>query len=888
MEKRLCFGCMEYMESESESCQCGFKEAEYESEPHHLKPGTMLKERYQVGKVMGEGGFGITYVGRDMVLDLKVAIKEFYMSGYVNRNNTYSTLVRASVGSHTELFERNREKFLTEARVLAKFANEEGIVGIRDFFQENNTAYIVMDFLTGETLRDYLKMNTKLPWDKTLQIMKPVIKSLGTVHNHNVIHRDISPDNIMLTKDGKVKLLDFGAAREVSQTDIKSLSVILKPGYAPEEQYRSKGQQGPWTDIYALCATIYCCIAGTVPEDSMERMFEDKLKPLHEIEPGCSVAVSNVISRGMAVRQKDRYQSIAELQADLDKALANPEDANIAGGQAVASVAKGAVQETVQRAVQAADDNATVYAGEIKETAQTIDDNATVYAGEIKATAQETAQTIDNNATVYAGEIKETVKSMPTAEAAPKKAEAKAETPKPEKKAEEKPAAKAEKAAAKKAEAPKAASQPKAAGKEKKPMSNNKKVAIIIAIFVVVGLIKLISGIMELSNVSSGDSGGSFISNISTSSKDNSVPVPAALSNYEITLNGTVITLPATYQDFVDAGWEAEDPAAFAAKEISPNTESYNTEYLINVTEGFGKISVCFTNPSSSVKSLADCWIYNVYVNKYSLEEGSYSGVKPHEVAVKDMVVGKTTEDELKQAYGEYQKELSSYYYGSDKMEGKYQFGFAEGILNSARITCYKEPKDFVDNYADKAPEFDEVAFREKTDTLCEVVMVRGDGTTYSLRSGVKVQQYADLGWTLLSETEFLPANGYEDVKIKADARTQYSVAIVNPYKEATAIKECMIYNMKFYTDNTLSDDTWTLVFNDGTVFDSTVSQDQLKEYCDSKGIEYTSLNGSMEILPGGESDQRGVTIIWTSTGTVNSINFSSGITPMKEFFAGN
>lgn len=385
MKKSLCFGCMEYRELDGEQCNCGFEETDYEMAPHHLKLGTILKERYQVGKVLGEGGFGITYVGRDIVLDMKVAVKEFYMSGYVNRNNTHSDLVRASVGDKSELFEKNREKFLTEARVLAKFVNEEGIVGIRDFFQENNTAYIVMDFLTGETLKNYLRAKGKITWRETLNIMSPIIKSLGIIHKHNVVHRDISPDNIMLTEEQKVKLLDFGAAREVSQTDMKSLSVILKPGYAPEEQYRSKGQQGPWTDIYALCATMYFCISGIVPEDAMERMFEDKLLPLCEVEPSCSIAVSNVIARGMAVRQKDRYQSIGELQEDLEKALASADDESVA--QSISDTRISPVLEPkTSNEKENVSDQVTVcmYTAEpdnADNSGTTVDENVTVYIG---------------------------------------------------------------------------------------------------------------------------------------------------------------------------------------------------------------------------------------------------------------------------------------------------------------------------------------------------------------------------------------------------------------------------------------------------------------------------------------------------------------------------
>ena len=294
---------------------CGRKTADLHAEPHHLKPGTSLRGRYRVGSVLGEGGFGITYVGKDIVLERKVAIKEFFMSGYVNRNHAVSSEVVTGTGSHGAIFERNREKFLLEARTLAKFDDEPGIVGIRDFFQENNTAYIVMDFLDGVNLREYIKKVGKISGEQLLHILEPVFHSLANVHKQSLIHRDISPDNIMMTKDGKVKLLDFGAAREVSQDDVKSLSIILKPGYAPEEQYRSKGHQGPWTDVYALCATMYRCITGIVPDDAMERLYADKVIPPINLNCDCTPAMSAVIMKGLSIRKDDRYQSVPELWA---------------------------------------------------------------------------------------------------------------------------------------------------------------------------------------------------------------------------------------------------------------------------------------------------------------------------------------------------------------------------------------------------------------------------------------------------------------------------------------------------------------------------------------------------------------------------------------------
>lgn len=320
MSNRVCYGCMEYVEPAEEKCKCGFDDSEYSPQIDQLPPGYLLHDKYLIGAVLGQGGFGITYVGRDTILDMKVAIKEFYMTGYVSRNNTHSCDVLVSAGNIGEVFEKNKEKFLQEARTLAKFSSEDGIVGVREFFKDNNTAYIVMDFLEGITLKDYLKEKGKISLDQTLKLIEPVLRSLGSIHEQHLIHRDISPDNIMLCgKDYSAKLLDFGAAREAAQGEA-SLSVILKPGFAPQEQYRRRGNQGPWTDIYALCATIYTCITGIVPEDSMDRVFEDMVVPPCQLSADCSEEISAVIMKGMAINPEDRYQNITALR----EALANP------------------------------------------------------------------------------------------------------------------------------------------------------------------------------------------------------------------------------------------------------------------------------------------------------------------------------------------------------------------------------------------------------------------------------------------------------------------------------------------------------------------------------------------------------------------------------------
>jgi Serine/threonine protein kinase len=283
-----------------------------ERDYHSLPKGTKLNGRYIIEDVLGEGGFGITYAGRDELLGVKVAVKEYYPQGIVVRNNSVDDVVTVTYAKQKDVFNKGKTKFLEEARVIAKFNDQEGIVNVTDFFEANNTAYIVMEYLDGITLKEYIAENGVLSPEDILELMAPVLESLDEVHKQGLIHRDISPDNIMLLKNGKVKLMDFGAARDYTDFGEKSLSIVLKPGYAPEEQYRSRGIQGPWTDIYALSATIYKCITGITPEESMQRVIEDSLEKPSKYCKDIPKGMENAIMKGMSALQKNRYQNLKE------------------------------------------------------------------------------------------------------------------------------------------------------------------------------------------------------------------------------------------------------------------------------------------------------------------------------------------------------------------------------------------------------------------------------------------------------------------------------------------------------------------------------------------------------------------------------------------------
>ena len=307
MEINLCLGCMEAKNSPGPCPHCGFDETAYTPALHHLPPGTILYGKYLVGRVLGEGGFGITYVGWDLNLEMKLAIKEYYPNGFVTRNCGFDKTVTVLTGQNETFFQKGLDRFVDEARRLGKFWRLPGIVSVKDYFQENKTAYIVMEFAEGETLKSLLKRQPgqRLPVDEVFRMMRPVMKSLEKVHQSGLIHRDISPDNLMVGPDGQIRLIDFGAARDYMADGERSLSVMLKPGYAPEEQYRSRGKQGPWTDVYGLCATIYRAITGEVPLESLDRMEEDTLKPPSTLGVTIDDAKEAALMKGLAIFRKD-------------------------------------------------------------------------------------------------------------------------------------------------------------------------------------------------------------------------------------------------------------------------------------------------------------------------------------------------------------------------------------------------------------------------------------------------------------------------------------------------------------------------------------------------------------------------------------------------------
>lgn len=297
-----------------------------EKNSYSLQRNTGLIGRYVIQEVLGQGGFGITYLGIDKLYGNKVAIKEYYPQKIAMRKAQYEDVVTVTSIEEKNNYDKGKKRFLDEAQVMARFNKNEGIVKILDFFEANNTAYIVMEYLEGITLKQYLGKYGVIQFRNLIEMMLPLLEALIEIHSQGLIHRDISPDNIMVQHNSKLKLMDFGAARDYTESGNKSLTVILKPGYAPPEQYQTHGVQGPWTDIYALCATIYKCLTGITPPDAIARVMDDKFKEPDQLDGKLSPDIKKILWKGMNIFPEERYQDIGEFGEDVYDALFIPEE----------------------------------------------------------------------------------------------------------------------------------------------------------------------------------------------------------------------------------------------------------------------------------------------------------------------------------------------------------------------------------------------------------------------------------------------------------------------------------------------------------------------------------------------------------------------------------
>lgn len=328
-KKIICHNCKSILPPGSSYCmQCGAKvtASDYYAvdnrtqpvNPVYLVPGTILHDKYRINSVIGQGGFGITYDGTDITLGMHVAIKEYFPGAMATRRSGSSNEV--SCGENTvSLYGQGLNNFLKEARNMAKFAGEENFVSVHDYFAENNTAYIIMEYVQGRNLKEYLQERGHLSYEESMTIAVPVMNALEKIHARGMIHRDVSPSNIMIMSDGRIKLLDFGAAREMSldPQGLTTMSAVYKYGYSPIEQLTRDMPQGPYSDIYALCATIYEMLTGSTPPSPFARLQNDTLLPPSQLGVRITPGQEAALMQGLAIYGVNRIQTIGELRAAL-------------------------------------------------------------------------------------------------------------------------------------------------------------------------------------------------------------------------------------------------------------------------------------------------------------------------------------------------------------------------------------------------------------------------------------------------------------------------------------------------------------------------------------------------------------------------------------------
>lgn len=292
MEHKYCFYCMRPL-PENGTCGCARSTRPVSVQNPPIDAGTVLRDRYLIGHPLGSGGFGITYAARDLQLDLRVAIKAF-----------------------TQQRPDSRQQLLREARTMAFFSNDRDIVNVRDFFEDQTAAYIVMEYLDGRTLKELADSRGRLTEEEAVDCIRPVLSALKRIHSAGYVHRDVSPDNIMRTENGEVKLMDFGTTRDFSAQG-QTVTYTLKPGYSAPEQYRGSEYQGPWTDLYSVCATLYRCVTGQTPADSLERTFRDDLKTPSELGIPLSTSFEETLMKGLSLDPEARFPSVEALEQAL-------------------------------------------------------------------------------------------------------------------------------------------------------------------------------------------------------------------------------------------------------------------------------------------------------------------------------------------------------------------------------------------------------------------------------------------------------------------------------------------------------------------------------------------------------------------------------------------
>lgn len=314
----LCPNCFSSKSFQHNLCVvCGFSNT-VKRDIRALPVETLLNHRYIVGRILGIGGFGITYVVYDVERRERLAAKEYFPTEWAVRTPPNNHIIPNSQAKDA-LYQHGQEVFVNEARVLSKLKNVSNVVNVEDFFVENGTAYMIMELLDGYTLSGYLKYRgtKKMPYQMAGKIVTNVGYALHQVHAHMLLHRDVGPDNIMITNNNEVKLIDFGATRMYALNSPKSMSILVKPGFAPIEQYSRAGNQGPWTDVYALAATYYYLVTGSKPPEAPDRIAGSMLLPLKTVIPAIPEYISTAIEHALSENWRNRPQSIRDFLLEM-------------------------------------------------------------------------------------------------------------------------------------------------------------------------------------------------------------------------------------------------------------------------------------------------------------------------------------------------------------------------------------------------------------------------------------------------------------------------------------------------------------------------------------------------------------------------------------------
>ena len=329
LEEKLCPVCFREA-MEGGKCQnCGYVSDEASVGKNYLRSFSILNTKYLLGKSLGQGGFGITYLAKNMLNGSRCCIKEYFPSNLIQGRMPDGTVALTGEENRCE-FEDGKQRFIEEARTLQELRGNVSVVDIQDFFEENGTAYFVMELIEGCNLRTFKKEhNEEQTFKMALQMLLLIGSALAEVHRFGMIHGDISPENILITQNGEIKLIDFGAARSFRQSSAKQgRKIYLKPNYAPYEQYTLKPCQGPWTDIYALASTFYFIVSGQKMLDALSRAKGGAYLPLWKLAPAVSKPLSDVMDHALAFDYHDRYRSMMDFLSALEQ-IVQPEEYDI-------------------------------------------------------------------------------------------------------------------------------------------------------------------------------------------------------------------------------------------------------------------------------------------------------------------------------------------------------------------------------------------------------------------------------------------------------------------------------------------------------------------------------------------------------------------------------